>query len=354
MDMARSWKMRSELKSKATVTTLFLCAALSTLIHPDGFVGAVTGRQLVDVPAQAGPFVFLCAGVLVFLRPRWGYGLGVLGGLTAFTSFLWTESSFGDSSWVVLNATAGVMPGDRDFTAFVLLRILSGVLIGIAAVCSCLRLLPARWLLGKRPLCQSTWPAFAIGLVVMAVWFMHSVMPYRVPLIVDAGPAELRILHIEKRGLHFHETTLGVTRDGRVFVYRDDRRLFQFRWETRSVLRLMPQTTREHVAALLGSPELWRLHTAPAKHLWSWNAEGWYVVLKDTRLLAFTSEYRTEPPTGVTDPFREIEKLPGREQRSWSVQDVCLGLCYGPVAALGFQFSNQACFALARGATDCR
>ncbi len=84
------------------------------------------------------------------------------------------------------------------------------------------------------------------------------------------------------------------------------------------------------------SPELWKLHTQPAKALWAWNAEGWYVVLKDSRLLAFTSEYGTAPPREITDLFREIENLPTSEERPATLRDVCLGFCYGPRAALGF------------------
>jgi len=56
---------------------------------------------------------------------------------------------------------------------------------------------------------------------------------------------------------------------------------------------------------------------------------GLYVVLKDSQLFTFTSEYRTAPPREVTDLFYEVEKLPAEEEGPRPVRDVCLGFCYG-------------------------
>jgi hypothetical protein len=95
------------------------------------------------------------------------------------------------------------------------------------------------------------------------------------------------------------------------------------------------------------SPQLWALHTQPAKELRAWNAEGWYVTLKDSHLLAFISEYHTAPPREVTELFQEIKNLPG-QPRPFAIRDVCLGFCYDPIAALGFWYSNQSAFALMR------
>ncbi len=89
------------------------------------------------------------------------------------------------------------------------------------------------------------------------------------------------------------------------------------------------------------------VYGAPAKELWAWNAEGWYVTLQDSHLLAFTSEYRTSPPREVTGLFQEIEILPGQPQL-FAIRDVRLGFCYDPVAALGFWYSNQPAFAVMR------
>lgn len=358
--MGSLWEARRELTPKLTIAGLFLlCTAVSIayafLRIPDGYVGSTGGRPLADVAAIAGAVAFLCACGLVFSRPGLSYGLGLFAGLIALAWLVWTEVSlYPESSWICLNTAVEAFPEDREFLAFTKLRILSVALIVITMVCSALRLLPARLLLRKSPLCRRTWPAFAIGFLVLALWLFHSATPYRVPLIVDAPPAEFRILHIEKRGLRFHEIGVSAYRDRRFWVWRNDRRLFQYRFEPRVVEGLMPQTAYEHAQALVKSPELWKLHTPPAKALRSWNAEGWYVVVKDSRLFVFTSEYRTAPPPEVTNLFHEIEKLPATRHSSFVARDICLGFCYGPVAALGFQYSNQPCFALTGGTNQCR
>jgi hypothetical protein len=353
------WEARRGDVPKLTVTALFLCTAVTIACTvfprtPRGFISMTSGRPLADVAAGASPFIFLCACVVVFLRPRFGYGLGLLAGLSALPWFVWTELSPYESSWIFLNGAVGVTPDDPEFAVFVKLKLLSVALIVIAIVCSSLRLLPARWLLSNSPVCQRTWPTFAVGFLVLGLWLFHSATPYRVPLIMDAVSAEFRILHIEKRGLRFQETGMSAYQDRVFWVWRNDRRLFQYRFETRLVRGVMPQTAYEHAAAFVKSPELWKLHTRPVEAVRSWNAEGWYVVLKDSQLFTFTSEYRTAPPREVTDLFYEVEKLPAEEEGPRPVRDVCLGFCYGPVAALGFQYSNQPCFALTRGTTECR
>jgi hypothetical protein len=218
--------------------------------------------------------------------------------------------------------------------AFARLKIVSMALIVFAILSSSLRLLPARLILGKSPFCQRTWPACALGFLLLAAWFAYSVTPYRIPVIVDGVPAELRILHVEKRGLRFREIQVSVFRDGRAYVLRNDRQLFEYRFDCR-VARISlgdaSLPTLDHARDLVKSPELWKLHTPPATALRSWNAEGWYVALCGSRALAFTSEYRTTPPQEVANLFCEIVGLPAKQERE-AFRDVCLGFCYDPVA----------------------
>jgi hypothetical protein len=262
----------------------------------------------------------------------------LVAGLIALPWFVRSELSLDPwNSWTYLNTPDA---GDREvwtFLAFVKLRILSMALIVIGIACSSLRLLPARLSLRKSPLWRRTWPAFAVGFLVLVIWFARSVTPYSVPGFDHGGGLDFRILHLEKRGLGLHETAVMAYRNG-VWILRNDRRLFQYRFEKRIAHGVMPF---ERLTAFRQSPELWKLRTPPARALRSWNAEGWYVVLKDSRLLAFTSEYRTAPPREVTDLFREIEKLPVSVERPFEVRDVCLGFCYDPVAALGFSILPQ-------------
>jgi hypothetical protein len=342
---------------KLTAAILLLCTAGSigflALLNDDFLAGS---DRPVEVAAKLSPFVFLFASALVFFRPRVGYALGVIAGLIALPWFFQTEFSPATwNSWIILNYGSPIpIPSDAGaYLAFTRLKILSVILIVVAVACSSLRLLPARWSLWKAPLCRCTWPAFALGFLVLAVWFGYSATPYSIPAFDHPWRTEFRILHVEKRGLRFHETTMIEERDGRAWIFWTERWLFQYRFEERVAWTALAETspaTIERAHAFVQSPALWELRTPPARTLRSWNAEGWYVVLKDSRLLAFTSEYGTAPPKEVTELFHQIENLPIREESLFAVRDVCLGFCYDPLAALGFGVLPQRARLLSRSA----
>ncbi|SPE35259.1 hypothetical protein SBA3_2230048 [Candidatus Sulfopaludibacter sp. SbA3] len=268
-------------------------------------------------------------------------------GLISLVWLALTEVWLGSrNSWIFLNYENPEMPpwDSSDWgPVFFELRILAAAFTVIAVSCTALRLFPARWVLRGAPLCRRTWPAFAVGFFVLAAWFVHSVTPYSAPGYDHPPHAPMRILHLQKRGLRFYETTVNMFRFGQVWVQRVDRRLFQYRFQARLALSLLDGASPAYhrAQAMIQSPELWKRRTPPPRMMWSWNAEGWYVVLKDSQLLAFTTESGTKPPAEVTDLFHELEKLPTSEERSFAFRDVCLGFCYDPVAALGFSILPQ-------------
>jgi hypothetical protein len=161
----------------------------------------------------------------------------------------------------------------------------------------------------------------------------------------------LRILRVEKQGLQFHETEVSVMKDGKVFVERNDRRLFQYQFEddvSMGVSRLARAQATAVMTSLPGNgPPQW------PKTLRSWQAEGWYV-RAGRSILAFTSENGLQPPTDVVELFGEIEKLPTDAPYENLERDVCLGFCYDPVAALGFEYANDRCYVSSDHQTHCQ
>jgi hypothetical protein len=282
--------------------------------------------------------------------------MGTVAGTLAMPWFVVTEFARFQmvNSWIALNAS-----GQREYANLVLiakLRILAVALIVVAVVLSLLRLAPATWALRKRPICERTWPAFGACFVVLAVWFGCAALPYRLPGIVDYGMgADLETLHVEKRGLQFHETSISVFKDSRFFISRNNRRLFRYQFEESSFWGVLPAPTFRKASSLAQSPQLKGVRTQPPKALRAWNAEGWYVLGKGTRVLAFTSEYGTAPSKEIVDLFHEIEGLrPTEKLGTNSVKDVCLGFCYDPLAGLGFVYANNRCFTDRNGKTRCR
>jgi hypothetical protein len=323
-------------RSKLTVAALFFAASGSILYELSFFrslfYSLTPGSLLVDVALLASPFAFLGAGVLVFLRSRLAYGLALGAGLMALPWFVRIERMGDMSSWAIFN-----LPFE-SWSSFYIFILVSVGLIVIGMAGAVLRLLPAELLIGRSPLCQSTWPAFAVGVLAMGGWFVHGAIPYQVPGFSDGVLPRLQILHVEKHGLHFHETRVSGFRNGQFWISRSDRSLFQYRFETRIARGVMPY---EQVSAFNAAPEFRDLHTQTARLLRAWNAEGWYVVLQNSQLFAFSSEYQTSPPQLVKDLLDETEKLPAAELRPVEVRDVCLGFCYGPLAALGYKYGSN-------------
>ena len=348
--MDTNWRADPEARFKLTNAVLSLCTGVSLgcaflALKERPFPSYWDWNNPFWIAGKSAPLMLVCACVLIFFRPRLGYRLGFLGAVIALAWFIHTELSLTPwNSWIFLNGEIPMPSEAGGYQTFVKLKILSAAFIVITVAYSSLWSAPTSWSFRGTPIRLRTWPAIAVGLIAIAVWFACSVTPYSVPGFDHPGNQEIRILRIQKRGLRFEETTVTEFQNGRVFLLRHDRHLFQYRFEVRvasTALSEISPTEYVRVRALVESPDLWNRRTAPPKSLWSWNAEGWYVVLKDSRLLTFTTQERTTPPEAITDLFREIEKSPAEEEHTSAIRDVCLGFCYDPVAALGFSLLPQ-------------
>jgi hypothetical protein len=222
------------------------------------------------------------------------------------------------------------------------LKILFAATVVVSTAWSATRLLPPGWLLRGLPIRERTWPAFAVCFLAIASWYAASASPYRIPLIVDGVWPELTVLHVEKRGIQFHETTIGAFQDGKLYIQRNDRKLFRYRFAIRGGWAVLPEAVTAQVRMLAQPDHLRNLHTLPAVSLRNTNAEGWYV-RTGRGVLAFTTEYRTEPPNEVVDLFRRLESVGPAERKLGTLNDICMGFCYDPLAGLGLVNMNDRC-----------
>ncbi|MGA8539313.1 MAG: hypothetical protein WB566_07415, partial [Terriglobales bacterium] len=213
------------------------------------------------------------------------------------------------------------------------------------------RLLPASLVVRKIPVRERTWPALAACFLVITSWYGISASPYRIPLIVDGASAELTVLHVEKKNIQFHETAISASRDGRIYVQRNDRRLFQYRFTSHGGSGVLPETITARVRTLAQSTQLRDMRTAPAVALRNINAEGWYI-RTGYKVSAFTNEYGTQPPKEVVDIFHELESVAPAEEELRTVNDICTGFCYDPLAGLGLENMNDRC--AERNGTHCK
>lgn len=335
------------MKTKITTIAILLCAAISIAC------------LLLNLPRGDRPTVVVASGIAlvvasagVFLMPRFSYCLGVVSGVVALDWFSRIELGYFPAlnSWITFNLPDG---NPYLFSDILLakLKILFAATVVASTACSVTRLLPASWVLRRFPIRERTWPALVVCFLVIASWYGVSASPYRIPLIVDGVPPELAVLHVEKRGIQFHETAIRTFNDGKLYVERNDRRLFQYRFAIHAGSEVLPEGMNVRVRMLAQSTQVKDMRTAPAVALRNKNAEGWYVRTGHS-VLAFTSEYGTEPPKEIVDLFHDLESVVPAKKESRAVNDICLGFCYDPLAGLGLENLNDRC--AGRNWTHCK
>jgi hypothetical protein len=307
------------------------------------------------------PIFFAFAAGAAFWNSKLAHAFALLC-LAAIPSMYWNLRDNGMGNvWVMFN-----QPKDRFafFPPHFVFAIFFLGLFALALGTSLLRLLPGRWTLRKNPISNRTWPAFVASVAFMIVWFCQSVMPYRIPGAVDyAGWPILQILHIEKRGLQVHETTVSVSgykfRNGfdirSVYLLENDRRLLQYRFAHRSSTAELTDSLREQIRAMLSSsvqphPE-WEWDQA--KPVRDWNADNWYVIIEGGGMKAYTKQNNAVPPPAIVNLFNDLEKLPQTSPGQMEMRDVCLGFCYDPLSAMGYLYANHRCHNNGQG-TVCR
>ncbi len=293
--------------------------------------------------AAASILGFLVAAEGVFLRLRFSSVLGLLAGLLALYWF--SRIEFREfpalNSWITFNLSEE--GSSYGFDAFLArLKICCGIAIVLSIACSVTRLLPVSWVLRKVPVRERTWPAVGICFVIVVMWYGVSASPYRIPLIVDGVMPELALLHVEKRGIHYSETAFFVPRDRRVYVQRNNRKLFQYRFAMKYGVGPLPEATLNRAITIARSVAQSGLRTRPAVALRQEKAEGWYIRTSHG-VLAYSTEYGTEPPIEIVNLFHDLESLAPQEAKMRTVSDICLGFCYDPLAGLGLAYFNDRC-----------
>jgi hypothetical protein len=273
----------------------------------------------------------------------------------------WTtlrDTPFGNT-WTMFNVS------DRKILSYSALHlteltIFSIALIVLAIATAALRLVPARWSLRGSPLCERTWPAFGATLLFLAIWFSQSVVPYRISGAVDYSSWPiLQILHVEKRGLQFHETRVSVggypSHPLSASFSGNDRRLFEYRFQQHyASMGELQQPLTDRVQAVIQSSESTSRNPVEVKPLREWNEDGWYVTGEGLALKTYTADKGETPPQEIVGLFNDLEKLPRSRESQSEVRDVCLGFCYDPLSGLGAVYANHRCHYDEYGEVVCR
>lgn len=320
---------------KHAVRSAFLPGLLAILvswmavIYAHGALSALP-QSLIWIFLILSPIPLAGSAPIIYWRGRMGYVLAAIGAVPALVWIHETESRSFFNSWIALNGSSyDRLP--NEYFRYAELRILVLALSVVTLIWSITRLLPVGWRIRNHPVNQRTWPAMAIALCCLSYWFSKSVLPYREPVIVDGAGSELRLLHVTKTGLVFHETRFSLSRDGEYYLARSDRRLFQYRFIEASNKGALPQNLLVEMNNLKSEVKLERTETTAPEALRKWNGEGWYAESGRYAVSAFTSENSVPPPSDLVSFFRQVEAIPIKGQVSrYEIRDVCLGFCYDP------------------------
>ena len=349
------------------ISVLFLVTAIFLLVKNKSSLAGIAAWlfwpywlliALMDAPRIEGEwlntfFYFTCfiAGVpLAFaagsvrFRPRLPH-ISALVGVAAALPWLYMNVVHREwgNVWIMFNRSdwePGFYP-----QAYTWIEILAVTFVMMASVTAAFRLLPAKLRTQKKPLRERTWPAVAICTVMLAIWFVKSVMPYRIPGAVDyAGYPDVQILHVEKRGLQFHSTLVSIaSHRGTFAVSGNDRRLLQYRFEEHSTRGALTEELAERVNSIIIKYENPKVRSDTISPIRKWDEDAWYISGDRLGDKAYTSENGQTPPQEYLDLFQRIERLPTHDPNSTVMRDVCLGFCYDPLSDLGRLYENHRC-----------
>jgi len=293
------------------------------------------------------PVLLTAAAGIHFYRPVVANWLAL--GSIAGAMFLYLDVVRGnvyDNVWIEFNQPKLSFSMQSLHAA---LAILAVGLLALSVLTAAVRLLPSKWKVGGSPLRDRSWPAFAITLVFVAAWYSRSTMPYRIPGAVDyfRFPA-LQILHIEKRGLRFHETCITVwstpyaRRPLGMSLSSDNRRWLQYRFQQIHESAQIPEALGERVNGMIKAAQTNPKHDE-AQPLRDWNADGWYFYVQRAGFRVYGTPNKTAPPQEITDLFHDLDKIPRSPEPQTELRDVCLGFCYDPYSAMGSLYANHRC-----------
>jgi hypothetical protein len=247
--------------------------------------------------------------------------------------------------WTSLNVPDQMKWGKGNFLFLTILTILSTILIALGVATAAFRLTPTRWKIVGTPLRDRTWPAFLLTFAFLAVWFSQSVMPYRASGAVDYSQFPLlKILHVQKQGLQFHETCIGLWgyhKPDEFSLSSNDRRLFHYRIRETGSHTGLPDSFRQRAGSILDSLRGTPGNSGTGGPLRAWNDEGWYLLGENIPFRAYTAG--ATPPPEILALFHDIESLPRQPESASDLKDICLGFCYDPLAGLGRIYANYRC-----------
>lgn len=335
-DPATRKSNRARRRAEIAAAIVYAAAAVCLCLYSALNFAWISGPDTVDpyeVAAFAGDAMLCLASISLLIKPRFTDRIAFLGALLNWPFYWFIEFRGANfSSWLFFN-----LPDDiydlRAAARLVIFKIVAISLLFAATAFSLWRLMPASWRVRKLPLRDRTRPGLAISFALVAAWFLASVSRYQIPIFdLHSNPPTLAVLHVEKHGLEFHETSLAVYRNGEFYLRRDDRRLFQYRFSMSIMRGVLSEADRQLFSTLVNSPpELQGTQVDSYSPPLSWNADRWYVFGRRRPQRKPIVMERSEVSNGILSLFADAQKLPVDATWHRTSKDVCFGFCFDPL-----------------------
>jgi hypothetical protein len=317
------------------------------LVFTECFFDATSARAALGFLYLTVSLVLAFAGGTVRYRPT----IAAVAALSAVIAEPWVCSNVAKDTplgnvWTSFNIPDPDRFMGEGFFLLIISIVLSATLIALAVATAAIRLTPSRWRILGTPFRDRTWPAVLLVFAFVAVWFSQSVMPYRISGAMDysAWPL-LKILHVQKQGLQFHEVSVGLwgfrQEPDSVSFSSNDRRLFHYRFQETGSHTELPGSFQQRVHVVLDSLRGTPGNRETLRPIRDWNADRWYLTGENIGLREYSDE--SLPPTEIVALFHDLENLPRSREFVSESRDVCLGFCYDPLAGLGRLFANHRC-----------
>ena len=310
------------------------CEALLGPLHLDSRAwmymrSGESSHRFAFLAGYISPIAFLVASVMLAKKWRLGYLVGLIASLMAWPIFFYREFSLYriSNSWLVFN----LHPDWRQDYLQPHTNVAAILLLMLATLITVTRLLPSSLNYRNSRMSELNWPAVVLTAVVVCTWYLTSVSPYRMPGFISPGMGPtVSITHVERRGFRFHDTRTAVMRDCSAYISSTDRRLFQYRIQSKEKKVRVSHETCETIFSLLSSPDARLPYTyfVPPNE---WNYDYWLVSYEGGKPLQFATLDQSTLPTQLIPMLEEVAKGEVVYTSSSIQYDICFDFCYTPI-----------------------